>query len=138
MIITGSMGSTVVQRSNYGVLFKPVGQIQSVYDYWPHTFQIQLPEEIHPKPFNHTCGAQTHFEIRSASRIDHGCSLSQRAVVEYDRLRQEAADNLNQILQDIKYLLNHAHVNKNSDFRSKRSLIPFFFWGKLSKSQVQK
>ena len=128
-MVNPATGTSIIHRSNYGILFKPVGQIQAVYDYWPHTFQIQLPEEIIPTPFNHTCAST--YQVRTRSGTDNGCSLSQRAIIEYDKLRQDSATDLNQVLAEIRTLLVNSHSNLDNS-RFKRSLIPFI--GKLSKT----
>ncbi|KAJ8311900.1 hypothetical protein KUTeg_010548 [Tegillarca granosa] len=51
MVVTASAQDRIVQRLNYGVIFKEISSIQMGQEYWTHTFELELPKQVTMPPF---------------------------------------------------------------------------------------
>ena len=111
-----SMGM-VLQRVNYGVMFKEDANLILTQENWLHTFHIVLPKRVKPT-FVSRCSENT-----SMCHVINNMSMFLHA------LHVETYHHLSTTLSAIKTLIPQTNLIKNK--RKTRSLLPFI--GSLSK-----
>ena len=109
--------SNVVQRINYGVVFKETNKVVLACDHWLHTFEINLPEVIQ-LPILATC-----------SKSNSSCAMMSHILTQLNSIRSGTAARLNLTVHSIEELVPETQIRQS---RSRRSLLPFI--GKFSKS----
>ena len=102
---------TMVQRINYGTIFKHVGRMDICEQYWSHSFEVKLPVNIISAPVP-TPPGDTVWD-----------RLTRNTLMHVTRRRNNASQTLQDTIEQIKQLIpNYDTPNK---VRSSRSLIPF-------------
>ena len=112
-----SEGKTIIQRLNYGVVFRENGQLVLSNEHWLHTFEISIPEFV-AIPSLGTC----HKDNSTCMMIAH-------ILASLNTVRAETSARLNNTIQTIRKLIPEAEVKRS---RSRRSLLSFL--GDLSKT----
>ena len=107
----------IVQRLNYGIVFKPEFDMFMAQEEWLHTFQIPIPRKL---------GSP---DIGSCQRDNDTCFFINQALLQVMVIRTETALRINNTVNTIRKLVPETKVHKS---RSARSLLPFI--GHLSKS----
>lgn len=107
----------MLQRLNYGVVFKEDFKIILSNEYWLHTYEIIIPEHV-KMPNIGTC-----------HRDNATCLLISHVLSNINTIRSETSLRLNSTIVTVKRLIPEARVRTS---RSKRSLLPFI--GDLSRS----
>ena len=107
----------LLQRLNYGVVFKEQGQLALSNEHWLHTFEIGIPSYV-AIPGLGTC-----------HKDNSTCLLIAHILASVNTLRSETSARLNNTIETISKLIPEAQVKGS---RSRRSLLPFI--GDLSKS----
>ena len=110
-------GKTIVQRLNYGVVFRENGHLVLSNEHWLHTFEITIPDAV-PVPSIGTC----HND-------DSTCMMTAHILASLNTVRAETSARLNNTIETIRKLIPEAEVKRS---RSRRSLLPFL--GDLSKT----
>lgn len=108
--------SDIVQRLNYGVIFKETDKVILGCDTWYHTFEIDLPEEV-VSPYLVPC-----------LNNNLTCTLIAHLITQLNVVRSEMSAKINATIQTIEELVPEAKIHKS---RSKRALLSFI--GRLSK-----
>lgn len=110
----------LIQRINYGVVFKEEPNIILAQEYWMHTFRIPLPKRFAiPKVEKCTGDKQGCSTLNSLSHFVHN-------------LHMQAATHFNETMKSIQVLLPSVDLNRVPRRRQTRALLPFV--GSLSKS----
>ena len=118
LLCLGSIqGKTIVQRLNYGVVFKENGNLVLSNEHWLHTFEITIPDAV-PIPSIGTC-----------QKDDSTCMMTAHILASLNTVRAETSARLNNTIETIRKLIPEAEVKRS---RSRRSLLPFL--GDLSKT----
>ena len=107
----------IVQRLNYGIVFKPEVDMFMAQEEWLHTFQIPIPRRLGTP------------NVGSCHRDNDTCFLINQALLQIMVIRTETALRINNTVNTIRKLVPETKVDKS---RSARSLLPFI--GHLSKS----
>ena len=107
----------IVQRLNYGIVFKPEVDMFMAQEEWLHTFQIPVPRKL---------GSP---DIGSCHRDNDKCLLINQVLSQVILIRTETALCINDTVNIIRKLVPETTVHMA---RSARSLLPFI--GHLSKS----
>ena len=107
----------IVQRLNYGIVFKPEVDMFMAQEEWLHTFQIPIPRSL---------GSPN---VGSCHRDNETCFLINQAFLQVMVIRTETALRINNTVNNIRKLIPETKIHKS---RSARSLLPFI--GTLSKS----
>ena len=107
----------IVQRLNYGVVFKEQGQLVLSNEHWLHTFEINMPDHV-AIPSLGTC-----------HKDNSTCLLIAHILASINAVRSETSARLNNTIETIRKLIPEAEIKRS---RSRRSLLPFI--GDLSKS----
>ncbi|XP_071092604.1 uncharacterized protein [Haliotis cracherodii] len=108
----------IIQRINYGVIFKPISQIQFASEYWRHTYQLDIPSTFH---------------IPSISGCYHDnttCQLVKLIHTQLNSIKMRCSAMLNETVFQINQILPISSFPEGQ--RSKRALLGFI--GPLSKS----
>lgn len=114
--ITGVTESSVVLRTNYGVVFQKATNVILAQDTWYHTYQIEFPDAIHAP------------SLPSCQNVNSTCQVISHVLTQLNSIRTETAIKVSNTVSTIIDLIPETHVHKS---RSKRSLFPFL--GKLAK-----
>lgn len=111
----------IIQRINYGVIFKEESKLLLAKENWLHTFHVELPKrfQLSKVPF---CNVQNR--VRESS-----CTLLDNMVNFIHGLHEETLAHLNQTLLNIRTMIPQTQILKK---RQARALLPFI--GSLSKS----
>ena len=94
-VLVNSAGANVINRVNYGAVFEEMKTVHSVYDYWTHTYKIEIPS-IH--------GAKPHG-FNSNKQIDLHASF-----VTVNQARTQYLEFLNHTLDYIKDMMPKEHL----------------------------
>lgn len=121
-IVTGRISEIpekrhVVQRLNYGVLFKESSKLFLAQEQWLHTFKIDFPIVFHLNKAP-TCTA------------DQECYIFKDFLHSLDNIRIQTAEYVNKTISNIHSLI--PHTNLQQKVKAKRALLGFV--GSLSKS----
>ena len=112
--------NNVIQRLNYGTIFKSEGNMHLSREYWTHTFQIPIPSDIDvPQSLS--------VNKKSCSKLD--CQFQQSLLDQIHGVQLELYSHVSKTLKFIKTVIPYHKVNKSK--RQRRSLLPFI--GSLSK-----
>lgn len=106
----------MVQRLNYGVVFKKTTDLVIARDFWLHTFEIIFPENLET-PILPVCKGN-----------NQSCQVTSHVLAQINNVCTETSSRLNDTLDTMMELIPETKIHKS---RSKRSLLPFI--GKLSK-----
>ncbi|XP_055958012.1 uncharacterized protein LOC130013243 [Patella vulgata] len=120
LILLPTASPKVIQRINYGVLFKPA-RAQTVtfgVDNWIHTFELALPI-VPAMPANVHC--QHHNDT---------CAFIQQIIQTLNQIKAQTASNLNNTNIQIKKLI--PEITSVTKVRSKRAILGFI--GQISRS----
>ena len=121
LILLCSVGVTeekkLVQRLNYGVVFREDSHLILSNEYWFHTYEITIPEYV------------AIPNIGTCHKDNSTCLLIAHVLTSINTVRSETAARLNSTVETIKKLVPKLDVHKS---RSRRSLLPFI--GQFSKS----
>lgn len=105
----------VIQRLNYGTIFKSEGTLQLSREYWIHTFQIPIPSDINiPKGFSvnrHSC----------SQLID--CQFQQSLLDQVHGVQLELYSHVSKTLKFIKNVIPFHKSDKSK--KQRRALLPF-------------
>ncbi|XP_062574148.1 uncharacterized protein LOC134235987 [Saccostrea cucullata] len=114
------MEDKIVQRINYGVVFKEQSKIILSQEYWLHTFHVRLPKRVHVSkvPF---CNVHAFRQ---------GCVLLNNLANFVQGLHKEPLIHFNETMRQIKTLVPQTNILNQG--RQLRALLPFI--GSLSKS----
>lgn len=116
MLILDYSDGSLVQRLNYGVVFKKTTDLVIARDFWLHTFEIVFPENL-DTPTLPICKGKNQT-----------CQVTSHVLAQINSVRTETSSRLNDTLDTMMELIPETKIHKS---RSKRSLLPFI--GKLSK-----
>ena len=108
-----------VNRLNMGLIFTHEDTVQAVVDYWPHTYQIPLPEVFTIQQQDVSCNDN------SSNR--QACEALKIALQEINKIRYNYMTHLNHALVLAKEVMPEpvTDVRPRSNSRSKRALLPF-------------
>ena len=115
--MTTSEEKELVQRLNYGVVFRENGHLILSNEYWLHTYEVSIPEYV-PIPNIGTC-----------HKDNSTCILIAHVLANVNTIRSETSARLNNTIESIRELIPVAEAQKS---RSRRSLLPFI--GQFSKT----
>lgn len=107
----------IIQRLNYGVVFKQEAQLYISEEYWLHTFQMSLPQN------------QVIPRIRRCHKDNNTCLMISQILSQINTIRTETALRLNNTVKMIHRLIPTTSITKS---RSERALLPFL--GQFSKT----
>lgn len=119
MIRNSDAAQEVLQRLNYGMLFKHVGTLQPASDFWMQTFQIVLPDKIY---LNQT-------KVRCNIPNSEGCKPTKKLFDVMYTIKANAQNHLNGVIEEIEQIVPQVVIPTS---RSTRSILPFI--GDLSKT----
>lgn len=112
-----SPGQTeVVSRINYGIVFTHDRTVDAVYDYWTHTYQVNLPVVDNITAYKVVCDDSNPRDAR--------CRAYEKAFLAVDRARAQYTQILNNTLKHIEIVLPKDSI-ANSQSRSKRKVLGF-------------
>ena len=121
LVLLCSVGVTeekkLVQRLNYGVVFREDSHLILSNEYWFHTYEITIPEYV------------AIPNIGTCHKDNSTCLLIAHVLTSINTVRSETAARLNSTVETIKKLVPKLEVQKS---RSRRSLLPFI--GQFTKS----
>ena len=123
LLLPGALGDQDYFRMNYGVVFKPQGQMQATNDYWLHTLALTLPHLDRNPGRIPICSDQKFSE-----RV---CNLLREASRQANDIRNKTRETLQMTYKQIKSVLPKRTI-QTTDSRNRRSLLPFI--GELSSS----
>ena len=115
--MTATEEKKLVQRLNYGVVFRENGHVILSNEYWLHTYEVSIPEYV-PFPNIGTC-----------HKDNSTCVLIAHILANVNTVRAETSARLNNTIESIRELIPKAEAQKS---RSRRSLLPFI--GQFSKT----
>ena len=147
--------ATTINRVNFGVIFEQAATVDTVYDFWTHTYQVVLPTVPAMQTHHINCDnqesdldqckimqqvvlpeeptLQQHKVKCSDQEIYHQqCKVMQHGFETVGRVRQNYRDHIIDSLQLARSLMKVNSPVPHSRSRSKRSLLPFI--GDLSHS----
>ena len=150
-----SATATTINRVNFGVIFEQAATVDTVYDFWTHTYQVVLPTVPAMQTHHINCDnqesdldqckimqqvvlpeeptLQQHKVKCSDQEIYHQqCKVMQHGFETVGRVRQNYRDHIIDSLQLARSLMKVNSPVPHSRSRSKRSLLPFI--GDLSHS----
>lgn len=107
----------IVNRINYGIVFEKVATMDAVYDYWTHTYRIQLPAIHRIAPYTVAC-------TNTSTLLNRYCREYQAAFQNVDQVRTQYMHSLNDTFSQIKELMPVGQM-ENSGSRSKRKVLGF-------------
>ncbi|MES9881484.1 MAG: envelope fusion protein [Sedimenticola sp.] len=108
---------TVLQRLNYGVIFKEEADVRLGNEYWLHTFKLPMPKRL-MVPM-----------IGDCHKDNDTCLLIGQMLGQINMFRKDTALQLNNTILSIKRLVPEASIRKT---RTKRALLSFV--GQLSRT----
>ena len=140
--------ATTISRVNFGVIFEQAATVDTVYDFWTHTYQVVLPTVPAMQTHHISCDnqesdldqckimqqvvlpeertLQQHKVKCSNQEIYHQqCKVMQHGFETVGRVRQNYRDHLIDSLQLARSLMKVNSPVPHSRSRSKRSLLPF-------------
>ena len=124
MLLCNSTVSETISRVNYGVIFEGRVSASTVYDFWPHTFQVPFPDlkkghlDQATQDRNLTCATLAPGHIES-------CNTMKTALQNVNDFRTKNMTNLKLSLKLAKRVMTRGAWNNTGRSRSKRSLFPF-------------
>ncbi|KAJ8304624.1 hypothetical protein KUTeg_018207 [Tegillarca granosa] len=123
MVVTASAQDRIVQRLNYGVIFKEISSIQMGQEYWTHTFELELPKQVTMPPF-----ARCHTMKTSK------CDILNRLIDQINIFKLQVASKINHSAKIIHDLIPNTHGDLLASTNSRRKRGLFDFIGTISKS----
>ena len=113
MIQGTNTDKAVVSRINYGILFKPQGQMYSSEEHWTHTFIMHLERPSSLNPFLQACN---DCPLKGNSSMDE-----RHVLMQLEKLHDRTLKGINVVLDNIFNLIPEHTVTVS---RKKRSIIP--------------
>ena len=135
LMMCGSAASTpvessthgVVDRINYGVIFKREQDLLISREYWLHTFHIELPKRFNLQQVP-SCDVQYNCNT-SKCDVLYECRMLHSLVTQVHNLHASLFSDYNETMKTIKTLIPQTtHFGKDRNYRS---LLPFI--GKMYK-----
>ena len=106
--------TTTLSRVNLGVFFEGMGKVDAVYDFWPHTFQVEIPTLIN----------FTRPQVRCPNTSSSLCQTISEAGSKLAEMRLKYIAHFQETLNAAVKLMPTSQQT-HSRSRSKRSLLPF-------------
>ncbi|KAK3097873.1 hypothetical protein FSP39_014042 [Pinctada imbricata] len=114
----------VIDRVNYGTVFKREQDMLISREFWLHTFHIPLPKRFKVSRIP-TCLDSCN---ETGCRVEYMCQMLQVLVTQLHGLHQGVLSNFNETMKTIRRLIPESRFGKD---RNLRSLLPFI--GQLSR-----
>ena len=92
----------VINRINYGVAFEEQQVANAVYDFWSHTFRIQLPKVHSLVPYQITCSNSSRSGIAGTV-----CQAYNQAFDTVNRVRNNYIETMNRTLTQVINLMQN-------------------------------
>ncbi|XP_071099911.1 uncharacterized protein [Haliotis cracherodii] len=113
-----TLGTSPVQRLNYGIVFKPTTQVHFATEYWVHTYEVKLP---------HVPSIPT---MSGCHQGNGTCAILHQIQMHLNVIKTRCVSLLNETRHQIIKLIPESKVPSSS--RSKRAVLSFV--GSLSKT----
>ena len=147
--------ATTISRVNFGVVFEQAATVDTVYDFWTHTYQVVLPTVPAMQPHHVNCNdheskldeckvmqqvvfpsdpavQQHQVKCNDQEIYFQQCQVMQHGFEAVSKVRQNYREHILDTLQLAKSLMKVNAPVPHGRSRSKRSLLPFI--GDLSQS----
>ena len=122
--LRSQVSAETVDRLNLGVMFKKISTMSTVYDHWPHTFQINFPQlDMNVSTINNV-----RCNVSSSSM--YACKALRSAVHTLNSINNHHLSQQNHLLQMTRQIVQANPVTQVPRSRSKRAILPFI--GSLS------
>ena len=120
----------VVDRTNWGLIFKQVARLHNGDDMWQHTYEVDY-SDIEP----YLMSSKTVYQAICTSNFSILCSDFRQSVKTIDQFRMETFDTLNSTVSIIHDLIPQKALDTKLQQRTVRALLPFI--ADISQSLVQ-
>ncbi len=109
----------IIQRGNYGVLFRPVNEIRGAEQFWRHSFELKLPSSI-----------QMQIDVPSCADVEASntsCVQLQHIFQVVKMMHTSCMANVNKTMEKIGRLIPEyiPRTSGSPNSRSKRALLDF-------------
>ena len=116
-----SPASRVVDRINYGVVFKQEQDLLISREHWLHTFHIVLPKRF---KLTKVPSCNVKYQCNSPQcDIGYDCRMLHTVITQIHNLHQSLFSDYNETMKEIRTLIPQTNLLQNG--RQKRSLLPF-------------
>ena len=99
-LISTTSSSEIINRINYGVVFRKEGVVQMSREHWLHTFVIKLPEYRYIP------------EVSGCTGSEGTCSLVKRTAAHINVLRSRSLSHLNETMKQINQLVPQTKLTR--------------------------
>ena len=113
----------VIDRTNWGVVFKQKSQLYNGENAWKHTFQVKL-DFLDTLQMKHQA-LKGICPRNSSAKTTIFCRDLHRTVKIMSKMRHDALIKLNTTLREIFDLVPHTHIDNILHTRAERALLPF-------------
>lgn len=96
----------IIQRGNYGVLFRPVSEIRGSEQYWRHTFELELPSIPGIRPSIPDCA-----KLEYVCESDLTCKTIQLVAGEMNALHENYIHDIHTVIQRVRRLIPETQIS---------------------------
>ena len=118
------VSAETVDRLNLGVMFKKISTMRTVYDYWPHTFQVRFPH------LDMNVSTLESIPCNVSSSSLYACKALSSALHTLNSINNHHLSQQRHLLQMTRQIVNAHPLTPVPRSRSKRAILPFI--GSLS------